>query len=103
MKKTYEWLQRAIEQGDADTHRILGIAYFNGDCVPKDMTKAVQLWQQSAEQGNADARFYLGLCYYFGNGVRKDLDKATEWLQEIGSHQQQLPADIENHLPQNNA
>ena len=99
MKKTYEWLQRAIEQGDADTHRILGIAYFNGDFVPKDMKKAVELWEKSAEQGNADAQFYVRLCYYWGHGVEKDIDKADKWLQKFGGHQQPLQAAIENNTP----
>jgi len=46
--------------------------------VPKDLTKAIELYTLSANQGNSRAQCNLGVCYENGYGVPKDLTKAIE-------------------------
>ena len=39
---------------------VLGWCYENGEGVPRDMAKAVELYELAATQGDAAARFHLG-------------------------------------------
>lgn len=56
----------------------LGVCYYYGNGVEKDLTKAVEWFTKAAEQGDADAQYELGGCYDWGIGVEKDLTKAIE-------------------------
>jgi TPR repeat protein/serine/threonine protein kinase len=60
----------------------LGVCYYNGSGVDKDMAKAVELYQKAADLGHANAMRKLGYCYYNGSGVEKDVEKAVELYQK---------------------
>ena len=77
-----KWFQKAAEQGNADAQRLLGLCYYTGDGVEKDLSEAVKWTRKAAEQGNAKAQGDLGFCYYTGNGVEKDLSEAVKWFQK---------------------
>ncbi|MSQ69665.1 MAG: hypothetical protein EXR27_00040 [Betaproteobacteria bacterium] len=83
-KKLPDLLKRA-EQGDAEAQTNLGVAYSNGEGVPKDAAKAVEWYQKAAAQGYARAQLNLGWMYYSGNGVPKDAAKAFEWVQKAAA------------------
>ena len=76
-----ERLRAAAEQGNAGAQCDLGVCYYNGDGVRKDMTEAVKWYRKAAEQGNASAQFNLGLCYDKGYGVSKDVAEAVKWYR----------------------
>ena len=59
--------------------------YANGEGVPKDPAKAVELFQKAAEQGNVDAQNNLGVMYYAGEGVPRDETKAKEWFKKAAA------------------
>ena len=63
----------AAEQAD------LGLAYYDGNGVPKDLEKAAYWFTKAAEQGNAPAQCNLGFCYSKGEGVPQDKNKAIYW------------------------
>lgn len=70
----------------------LGLKYFHGDGVPKDLQMAAELWQVSAknsffENGHAESQHALGCCYQSGEGVTKDSKKAFEWFHLAGEQQ----------------
>ena len=46
------WLQKAAEKGDTSSMVMLGDLYRNGDCVAKNMSKAMEYYEQSARDGN---------------------------------------------------
>jgi uncharacterized protein len=72
-------VQRA-EQGSAEAQAILGMAYRDGEGVPKDDAQAITWFRKSAEQGNARAQGALGKAYLEGNGVTRDVANAVVWL-----------------------
>jgi len=53
--------------------------------VPKDLTKAVELYQKAADQGDAFAQTNLGALYESGQGVPQDLEKAAELYQRAAN------------------
>ena len=73
---------KLTEQGDASTQFSQGLKYENGDGVPKDFGKAVELYRKAADQGHADAQVNLGWLYENGEGVPMDLRKAAELYQK---------------------
>ena len=85
---------KLTDQGDAGTQFSLGLRYENGDGVPKDFGKAVELYQKAADQGHPDAQVNLGWLYENGEGVPNDLRKAAELYQKA--------ADQGNARAQNN-
>jgi cell division septation protein DedD len=49
-------LQRAAGRGDAHSQYLLGVAYFNGDVVPRDWPRAYRLMSAAAGSGLPQAR-----------------------------------------------
>ena len=60
----------------------LGKLYENGEGVPKDMAKAIELYRKAADLGNTEAMVSLGFAIYHGNGIPKDYAKAAELWQK---------------------
>ncbi|KAH3758364.1 sel1 repeat family protein [Pelomyxa schiedti] len=69
--------QRAADAGGADAMCNLGLCYYSGNGVEKDIHKALTLWQRASESGDADAMCNVGVCYENGDGVEKDINKAV--------------------------
>ena len=55
-----EELIKKAEQGDAVAQLQLGLAYYNGDGINKNYSKAYYWFLKAIEQGNNDAQNYLG-------------------------------------------
>jgi TPR repeat protein len=83
--------------GNADAQANLGWHYATGDGVPKDLSKAAELYQKAADQGNAMAQNNLGELYQTGDGVPKDLGKAAALYQKAAD---QGTADAQDSLGQ---
>jgi len=66
------WLM-AVEKGDADAMRNLGVLYHNEF---KDKKKAEEYWLMAVEKGHADAMTYLGILY---ENEFKAYDKAEKY------------------------
>jgi uncharacterized protein len=56
-----EEMRREAEQGDAGAQYNLGIAYANGQGVPKDIEQATAWWRKAAEQGHESAKVALAI------------------------------------------
>ena len=63
--------------GEAEYKR--GVAYLQGEGVPKNEEEAVKWFAKAAELGNARAQFRLGRLYQTGTGVVKDEKEAAVW------------------------
>jgi FOG: TPR repeat, SEL1 subfamily len=63
--------------------------------VPKNFTKAAELFEKAANQGDATGQCDLGVLYRNGQGVPKDLGKAAELF---GKAADQGYARAQNHL-----
>ena len=63
----FEYLTKAAELGDIDSHYMLGNLYYKGIGVEEDTEKAVHHWEKAAIEGQVVARHNLG-CYEEENG-----------------------------------
>jgi hypothetical protein len=70
------------EQGDVDAQYNLGIMYYHGEGVSKDLEKALHWFHVAAEQDDADAQYNLGLMYGKGEAVKKDHRQSVQWFQK---------------------
>lgn len=79
--KAVEWFRKAAEHGNFEAQYNLGIAYYHGFGIKKDLTQAVHWFEKAAQQGYADAQYILAAAYQNGvGGVPKDLVQADMWL-----------------------
>jgi hypothetical protein len=72
-------------QESANFQNDLGVKYLKGDGVPKDISKAIELFQKASAQGHAGAQFNLGLIYIKGDSVPKDSAKAIGLFHEAAA------------------
>jgi len=75
-------LQKRMEVNDPQAIQNLGNHYFNGGFgLPRDYTKASELWHRAGELGNATAYCNLGNAYRNGNGVEVDEKKFRNYYE----------------------
>lgn len=74
----------AAEPGDAAGLTNLGMRYAKGDGVPKDSTKAVELFRKAASQGDVGAMNNLGVMYAKGAGVEQSHTQAV-WFYRLAA------------------
>lgn len=82
------------EAGDAEAQNMVAKAYYYGDAVNKDLSKAAEWYRKAAEQGYADAQYHLGTMYSNAKGVPLDSAKAIRWYHKA-AEQGQAFAQIE--------
>jgi len=67
--------------GVAEAEHALGVRYFEGISVRKNLSVAAYWYQRASDHGNALAANNLGSMYLDGLAVDKDLDKAEHFLE----------------------
>ncbi len=72
-------LKDRASKGDASAQHTLGLMFYNGEGVPKDIPKAMQLLKKSADQGYSKAEAALSSIYGSGDGVTKNDAISFEW------------------------
>lgn len=72
------------EPRDAAALTALGERYAKGDGVPKDSTKALELFRKAASQGNVRAMNNLGVMYAKGAGVEQSHTQAA-WFYRLAA------------------
>jgi len=74
------WLyfQKAAER-EAKEQVSLGRKYQDGEGVPKDYDKALELFRKAADRGYADAQINVGYMYVNGLGVKQNYGIGLEW------------------------
>ena len=89
IKQEMYWIQKAAENGDADSQFRLGTAYLNGTGVPKkDKKLSAEWYEKAAMQNNQEATRFTIINYMSGNGVKKDLEKAAYFLTHLDKQSQ---------------
>ncbi len=89
------WIKQAAEEGRANWQCNLGVCYFYGNGVEKDLVEADKWYEKAAEHGESKAQFNLGLGYYKGEGVPQYYSKAMYWFGEAA---EQGDADAQLHI-----
>ena len=69
-------VERAIAAGDRAARVALGRRYLDGDGVPQNFAKAVELIPKAAESGDPKARYLLARIYAEGLGTQPDPRRA---------------------------
>ncbi|MEK7486595.1 MAG: hypothetical protein AABZ60_19915 [Planctomycetota bacterium] len=60
----------------------LGLCYFEGKGVPKNILKAKELWDSISSESE-QAQFGLGLVYFYGgDGIEQDLEASYDWFSK---------------------
>ena len=77
------------DQGNSDSQYALGVAYFKGEGVARDLGKALDWFQLAANAGNAQAMFNLGAAHWEGSGARQSYSEAVEWWKKAAGMAQQ--------------
>ncbi len=87
----------------------LGIGYYYGIGVEKDVERAIWLYKSAAINGIVEAQYNLGLLYENGDGIEKDLKEARHrffqasyWGLAEARVQDKGDCDISNDLFQRN-
>lgn len=71
-------LKKAAESGDPKAQCELGVLYFSGDGVPKDIKESIRLFTLSAEKKYLDSQVNLGWIYRHTPGF-EDLAKSAKY------------------------
>ena len=78
----FKSFSRLADTGDSAAINFVGIHYYLGLGVQRDLARAAQLFEQAALASNADAQRNLGVLYLRGWGVAKDNVHAYGWLSQ---------------------
>ena len=76
--EAFSWYRKAAENGHAKAQWHLGVRYFSGCGVKKDMSQAENWFRKSAEQGDAGGQSGLGGCYL----AKQDFANAKHWFEK---------------------
>jgi hypothetical protein len=94
----FDKLQRAAENGDAQSQYKLGELYADGLGVKKNHRTAMIWYNNAAVQGHAAAQYSLGWMYFNGTGVVHDFKEGCKWMQAAA--RQGIPEASEFHRRQ---
>ena len=72
---------KLAESGNPIEQFRVGIHYYYGTSVTKDLKKAVKWFKASAEQGYIYAETSLGICYRKGEGILTNYIEAVKLFQ----------------------
>ena len=75
-----KWARLAAEQGDSEGCYLVGIHYFHGLDVTRDVEEAVKWLELAADKQHAIAAYDLGVLYANGEGVLRSPLLAYKWL-----------------------
>ena len=78
----FEQFLSLAETGDIRAQTYIGMMYFNGLSVPKNLETAAGWYIKAAEEGHPHAQFYLGWMYDHGKGLEKNKELAFKWLEK---------------------
>ena len=75
----YELFKPRAEAGDDEAQNYLGVHYFLGLGVKRDLHKALQWYEKAAIQGNPEAQFNYGLMFHNAYGTEHNMTNAFKW------------------------
>ena len=79
----FECLKKAVDKGSAEACLQLGVDYYNGDGVAKDLCEAFKLFKKGASKGNEACAMNMGFMYANGEGVSASYKTALKIFEKI--------------------
>ena len=80
-RKQLQALKAKAANGDAQAQLDLGMCYWTGTWVSRDLKQAAKWHRKAAEQGLARAEYQLGLDLAAGDGVEMNKREAVAWFR----------------------
>ncbi len=77
-----KWIDEMISaanSGNANSQNQLGDAYFDGNGLEQDYTKAFEWYLRAAEQGHGKAQYNVAYAYANGEGILRNIEEAVKW------------------------
>ncbi|KAK8881199.1 hypothetical protein M9Y10_003931 [Tritrichomonas musculus] len=79
MARAIHYYSLAANQNDSNAQNKLGVIYYDGIYVTRDINKAIHYFTLAANQNDSKAQFNLGVIYYNGIYVTRDINKAIHY------------------------
>jgi len=76
-------LRKSADQGYPLAEADLGLAFLEGQRLPRDIDQAVLWYRKAADAGDATAQLALAQLYESGTGVPKDEAQALSWYRKV--------------------
>ena len=76
----YKLFRTSAEAGDAEAQNYLGVHYYLGLGVNRDLHKALQWYEKAAVQGHPEAQFNYGLMFHNAYGTEHNITTAFKWF-----------------------
>lgn len=73
-------LRQKAEAGDVQSQTWIGLMYYSGAGVPKNLEEAAKWIKKSADSGSAEAQYKLSQMYDKGEGLPKSESDQLKWL-----------------------
>ena len=87
-------LDVAAANGHTAAQNDMGVLYFWGLGVPRDLQKAISYYRQSSARGEAMAELNLGLCALLGMGIPQNYSQAEAYISSAARKKQPVAATI---------
>mgnify|MGYP003328179002 FL=1 len=68
-------------QGNREAQFAMGVLYFEGYGVSKNLDEALAWFRKAANSGHPTAMFNLGVAYWEGRGLNKNFSQAVDWWE----------------------
>lgn len=81
-------LSAAADKGHLEAQYRLAMMYRFAWGVPKDFSRAREIFESAANNGHPEAQSELGKMYKDGRGVKKNLLTAAAWFEKAGMQHQ---------------
>lgn len=96
------WFKKSAEQEFAPAQYRLGeMHYFEKGGLPRDLSKAVELFTLAAEQHDLDALMNLAMLAGTGEGMPHDTEKALFWINQSYKNGNESALDYQKMLTAN--
>lgn len=90
IKEGISLLSKAVVAKSLTARFNLGMAYYNGDGVPRDARKASQWLKLAVVQNFSEAKYSLGLLLIDGEGIPKNTNEGLKLLRDAAAQDHQL-------------
>ena len=77
-----DWYRKAADQDNASAQAMLGMAYYKGEGVARDLDEAAKWFRKAAEHGVASAQGLIGACCLLGAGAAENGYEGNRWLSK---------------------
>ncbi len=82
-EEALQWFKRSAECGEKDSWYYVGVAYADGQGVPKDESYGALCFEKGLFSGNSiGCCNRLGAMYFDGRGVERNVEKGIELIQK---------------------